>query len=553
MEPESPDDDGGDDEDFFVDPEMDGEDGAETPDDEQSEDDTLGGVGFYVALRGAIQGALGRQRAGGQNLPVVPPMEEAQPLQDDDFAMEITKRTAPMRFRNNSFTGISSDDVNASHRGGFVNSAKMVFGRESERPPAGGFTSSERSHIRNRFIPGQKSAESVDTMRSRGYVGKFSRDGSKFVAGFQERFIRVYDVCGNWWQVRKDITARDLRWTITDTALSGDGSFLVYTSITPWVHLVGIGGEQYSGTVESISNVTDIHECLDLCYLGDDETMDDRFGVWSCKISPGEEELIAGTSDAFVSAYDLNKRKTVARVLGHDDDVNAVAYAGNDGNVILSGSDDSTVKVWDRREMGLQSGRPSGTCLGHTEGLTHIDPHSDGIHFITNAKDQTCKLWDMRRMVSPSAARTQQTEARRSLPAYEWDYRWMRWPGEGYQVNHPYDQSLHTYRGHTVLATLIRCYWSPPSTGERYIYTGSHDGVIRIFDSVTGKAVRGLHSPSNEVIRDCAWHPEEPLIAAVSWRGEVLKFECGKALSDTESHDPSADAEKPSAGDVDFI
>ena len=42
----------------------------------------------------------------------------------------------------------------------------------------------------------------------------------------QDRRIRVYNVDMGW-QLRKDVIARNLRWTITDTALSPDQRFLV--------------------------------------------------------------------------------------------------------------------------------------------------------------------------------------------------------------------------------------------------------------------------------------------------------------------------------------
>lgn len=58
-------------------------------------------------------------------------------------------------------------------------------------------------------------------------------------AGFQhERRVRLYDVDNNW-RLRKDVEARNLRWTITDTCISPDQKFLLYSSISPIVHLVG--------------------------------------------------------------------------------------------------------------------------------------------------------------------------------------------------------------------------------------------------------------------------------------------------------------------------
>ena len=41
------------------------------------------------------------------------------------------------------------------------------------------------------------------------------------------------------------------------------------------------------------------------------------------------------------------------------------------------------------------------------------------------------------------------------------------------------DSSLMTYRGHSVLHTLIRAYFSPEySTGQRYIYSGCATGCV---------------------------------------------------------------------------
>jgi WD repeat-containing protein 23 len=63
----------------------------------------------------------------------------------------------------------------------------------------------------------------------------------------------------------------------------------------------------------------------------------------------------------------------------------------------------------------------------------------------------------------------------------------------GYAVQHPDDHSLMTYRGHAVLQTLIRAYFSPAhTTGQRYIYAGNADGDILVWDVVSGKQVCSL-------------------------------------------------------------
>lgn len=79
----------------------------------------------------------------------------------------------------------------------------------------------------------------------------------------------------------------------------------------------------------------------------------------------------------------------------------------------------------------------------------------------------------------------------RQAPGF--DYRMQSYPFAGKQVKHPQDRSLFTFGGHGVLSTLIRCQFSPiETTGQRYVYTGSSDGRIHIFDLLTGDTAMTL-------------------------------------------------------------
>jgi WD repeat-containing protein 23 len=41
---------------------------------------------------------------------------------------------------------------------------------------------------------------------------------------------------------------------------------------------------------------------------------------------------------------------------------------------------------------------------------------------------------------------------------------------------------MMSYRGHSVMQTLIRAYFSPAdTTGQRFIYAGSADGVVHVW------------------------------------------------------------------------
>lgn len=200
--------------------------------------------------------------------------------------------------------------------------------------------------------------------------------------------------------------------------------------------------------------------------------------IWSIRFSGDSREIVAGAHFGDIYVYDIEARRRVLRVEGHSDDVNAVAFAdAASSNVLISGSDDSFVKVWDRRS--LSGGKPAGVLMGHTEGVTYVSPKGDGRYCISNGKDQSCRLWDLRMMHSSSKF-DRMTHLDYGLR--NWDYRNMSYRQPRYQA-HPQDCSVMTYRGHAVLKTLIRCHFSPAeTTGQKYIYSGSADGKIHIWN-----------------------------------------------------------------------
>ncbi|CAL4910379.1 unnamed protein product [Urochloa decumbens] len=319
--------------------------------------------------------------------------------------------------------------------------------------------------------------------------------------------IRVYDA-ERGWKIHKDISCRSLQWTVSDIALSPDQQFLAYSSLSPIVHIVNV---QSSGR-ESHANVNEIHEGLD--FTGNEQDEED-FGIFSVKFSKDGKEVVIGNNERSIYVYDLAANKVSVRIRAHKADVNAVTFADESGNVLYSGSDDSLCKVWDRR--CLVGEKSAGILTGHLDGVTFIDSRGDGRYFISNCKDQRIKLWDIRKM--SSGVRT------RPMKMVDWDYRWMPFPSEAHHFKHPDDKSVATYRGHSVLRTLIRCYFSPiHSTGQRYIYTGSSDKSVHIYDVVTGKTIERL-SWHGSVIRDCTWHPYSPTLVTSSWDGYLARWE----------------------------
>ncbi|KAH0538823.1 hypothetical protein FGG08_004599 [Glutinoglossum americanum] len=372
-------------------------------------------------------------------------------------------------------------------------------------------------------------------MRELGfYTGVREQIQSRLMA--QDFKIRLYDTSNPYrWKYYRTVEYPYGQWTITDASLSPDNKLLAYSSIQcvvclaptdpdeagePWLldfSISGLGGTGRSGFGARTG-----------------------FGIWSIRFSGDGRELAAGASDQSIYIYDLETRQSTLRIRGHDDDVNAVCFGDKTSpHILFSGSDDTTLKVWDRRSMG--DSRAAGVFLGHTEGLTYVDSKGDGRYVLSNGKDQTMKLWDIRKMVSMEHFSTIDPAKYSS----GFDYRHPPFEEDEYKP-HPHDCSLVTFRGHKVLKTLIRCHFSPPtSSNSRYVYTGSFDGKVYIYnlDATVAGVVdvkKGTHNSRprdpelltnfyavqygstgawRTCVRDASWHPSAPIIAATSWNG----------------------------------
>ncbi|MCJ1308255.1 hypothetical protein MMC25_001908 [Agyrium rufum] len=370
----------------------------------------------------------------------------------------------------------------------------------------------------------------------RCYSGQFSDDGNFYYSCAQDFKVRMYDTSNPYdWKHYKTVYFPHGQWTITDSTLSPDNKWLAYSSLRTHVCLASTDPNDNSEP-----------HYLDFANWGGRRTRGINGGhghygqkIYSVRFSGDGRELVAGTGDNCVMVYDLETRRTILKIPGHEDDVNAVCFGdAKSPHILYSGSDDTLIKIWDRRSLG--DSREAGVFMGHTEGVTYVDSKGDGRYVLSNGKDQTMKLWDLRKMMPTEKA--SQLDFRRSGTGF--DYRWMAYPDDEYE-KHPHDCSLVSYRGHQVLKTLIRCHFSPPgSTDSRYVYSGSADGKVYIYnidgtiagkidvyDSTFNTRPRDRRHGSNwgydddstgawkTCVRDASWHPNAPLIAATSWNG----------------------------------
>jgi len=490
--------------------------GAGDPDDEDDEDDD----DDYFPNRGYPRRRHARRRNLDPNrFPKIPNPEGRKLMQSGVFGAK------------------DSRIERAIHRKSSV-SQRLLWRRLGIEP-----RSTARRHnrlISQQLIPNTTSADSIIHYDSRAYSGQFSDDGNFFFSCTQNFKVQMYDTSNPYsWKYYKTVDFPFGQWTITDATLSPDNRFLAYSSIRHTVCLA-----------PTDPNALDGHTLLDFTsYAPNSLQLGDTrphymgrqgFGIWSLRFSGDGREIVAGTSDHNVLVYDLETRKTTLKLRKHTDDVNAVCFGDKSSpHILFSGSDDQTLRVWDRRSMA--DGREAGVFVGHTEGITYVDSKGDGRYVLSNGKDQMMKLWDLRKMHSPSKFDSI------NLGRYttNFDYRFAEYNLRDWEPN-PDDCSVVTFRGHSVLKTLIRCHFSPPtSSNSRYVYSGSEDGKVYIWN-LDGQQVatvdvsnstRGTRPQADgrgdafdwdmgynsnvwkTCVRDASWSPTAPVIAATSWNG----------------------------------
>ena len=291
---------------------------------------------------------------------------------------------------------------------------------------------------------------------------------------------------------------------------------MIHSTLSPNVQLFDIENQKYLAQLNMDSGNED-DETSFFYY---------SFRLFSAKISSDGRQVIAGTSrslngKARLQVYDVEGKKLLKSVNAHENDINTLAYVDKkSSSLILTGSDDGLCKLWDTR--ALDTGKPVSIFYGHLSGITYLSSKEDTRYFISNSKDQSIKLWDLRR------AKTDE----RQYHHFGFDYRMEKLSAteiakikKAMKAN-PQDDSISTFFGHQVYVTLIRCRFSPKfNTDQRYIYSGSSDGCVYIYDILTSQLVAKLESGEDKIIRDCAWHPVNQTIVTADFSGNINKWD----------------------------
>jgi WD40 repeat protein len=114
--------------------------------------------------------------------------------------------------------------------------------------------------------------------------------------------------------------------------------------------------------------------------------------IYTLVVSP-DMRIVAACGAAFC-LWDIKTGQMACPPLtGHTGDVWSVAF-NKDGNQMVSGSRDNTIKIWDIRRAGEQVDAEAITLRGHTDYINYVSLAPDGRMLASASGDGTLRLWD---------------------------------------------------------------------------------------------------------------------------------------------------------------
>ncbi len=115
-------------------------------------------------------------------------------------------------------------------------------------------------------------------------------------------------------------------------------------------------------------------------------------GYLSCCRFVDESKILTTSGDSMCILWDIERSENIVQFTDHTGDVMSVALDPHSPKVFVTGSCDSTAKLWDSRIPS----HPTMTFTGHDSDINSVAFFPDGHAFGTGSDDSTCQFFDTR-------------------------------------------------------------------------------------------------------------------------------------------------------------
>ena len=195
----------------------------------------------------------------------------------------------------------------------------------------------------------------------------YSPDGGLLASGGKDNILRIMDAGTG--EILHELEGHS-DW-VTTAAFNSDGT------------QIASGSNDLSVIVWDVETGEQV-----ACYFGDDCPGEADGQLRAVMFNPDDSELLVGADTARI--INLESGATVHQFTGHTSRINAVTYTP-DGESILTGSADSTIRLWD-----IETQQTRLIFEGHVGQVRSVTYHPESQHMLSSSADGTVRLWNPR-------------------------------------------------------------------------------------------------------------------------------------------------------------
>ncbi|MCA9213352.1 MAG: protein kinase, partial [Planctomycetales bacterium] len=118
-----------------------------------------------------------------------------------------------------------------------------------------------------------------------------------------------------------------------------------------------------------------------------------RAAVRCVSFSPDGQRIVSGSVDNTLKVWDTKTGELHRTLRGHEREVRAAAFSP-DGRQVVSGSFDESVRIWDVGEYRESRMLGTATVDGHTDAVMDARFSRNGKTIVTASRDRTARLWN---------------------------------------------------------------------------------------------------------------------------------------------------------------